>query len=83
MAYSIHGHIFCILETSSKKLNDFSLIGRKPNEILQFKWTSLIVIKFKPKLNLKVMMKGSKTTKIMKGSKNKRGLTQVIAIFFA
>ena len=83
MAFSIHGHIFCILEASSKKLNDFSMIGRKPNGILQFKWKSLIVIKFKPKLNLNVMMKGSKTTKTMKGNKNKRGLTQVKAIFFA
>ena len=28
------------------------------------------------------MLKGSKTIKIMKGSKNRRGLTQVKAIFF-
>ena len=40
-----------------------------------------MVLKAKPKLNLKFMLKGSKT-KIMKGSKNKRGLTQVKAIFF-
>ena len=32
-----------------------------------------MVLKFKPKLNLKIMMKGSKTIKIIKGSKNKRG----------
>ena len=34
------------------------------------------------KLNLKFMLKGSKTIKIIK-SKNRRGLTQVKAIFFA
>ena len=28
------------------------------------------------------MRKGSKTTKIMKGSKNRRGLTQAKAVFF-
>ena len=28
---------FLHLEASSKRPNDFSLIGRKPNEILQFK----------------------------------------------
>ena len=37
MAYSIHGHISYILEASSKMPNDFSLIGRQPNEIWQFK----------------------------------------------
>ena len=40
-----------------------------------------MVLKFKPKLNLKIMLKGSKTIKIMKVSKNRRGLTQVKAIF--
>ena len=39
-----------------------------------------MVIKFKLKLNLKIMLKGSKT-KIIKMSKNRRGLTQVKAIF--
>ena len=39
-------------------------------------------IKVKLKLNLKFMLKGSKTIKIIK-SKNRRGLTQVKAIFFA
>ena len=33
MAYSIHGHISYILEASSKRPNDFSLTGKKPNEI--------------------------------------------------
>ena len=33
-------------------------------------------LKFKPKLDLKFMLKGNKT-KIMKRSKNRRGLTQV------
>ena len=41
-----------------------------------------MILKFKPKLNLKFMLKGSKTIKIMKRSKNRRGLTQVRAIFF-
>ena len=41
-----------------------------------------MVLKFKPKWNLKFMLKGSKTIKIMKGSKNRRGLTQVKAILF-
>ena len=41
-----------------------------------------MVIKFKPKLNLKFMLKESKTIKIMKGSKNRRRLTQVKAIYF-
>ena len=40
-----------------------------------------MVLKFKPKLNLKIMLKGGKTTKTMKGSKNRMGLTQVKAIF--
>ena len=82
MAYSMHGHISYILEANSKGPNDFSLIGRKPSEILQFKrkrW----VRKFKPKLNSKLVLKGSKTVKIMKimkGSKKRRGLTQVKAM---
>ena len=37
-----------------------------------------MVLKFKPKLNLRIMLKGSKTIKIMK---NRRGSTQVKAIF--
>ena len=40
-----------------------------------------MVLKFKPKLNLKIMLKGGKTTKTMKGIKNRMGLTQVKAIF--
>ena len=39
-----------------------------------------MVLTFKPKLNLKIMLKGSKT-KIMKGRKNRRGLTHVKATF--
>ena len=34
--YSVRDHISYILEATSKRL-DFSLIGRKPNEILQLK----------------------------------------------
>ena len=37
MAYLIHGHISYILEANSKRASDFPLIGRKPNEICQFK----------------------------------------------
>ena len=40
-----------------------------------------MVLKFKPKLNLKIMLKGGKTIKTIKGSKNRMGLTQVKAIF--
>ena len=40
-----------------------------------------MVLKFKPKSNLKIILKGSKTTKIIKGSKNRRGLTQVKDMF--
>ena len=55
MAYSIHGHIYYILEASSEKPNDFSLVERKLNKILQFKWKRLLLTKIKPKLNLKFM----------------------------
>ena len=41
-----------------------------------------MVSKFKPKLNSKFILNGSKTIKIMKGSKNRGGLTQVKAICF-
>ena len=37
----MHGHISYILEASPKSPNDFSLIGSKPNECLQFKWKKL------------------------------------------
>ena len=40
-----------------------------------------MVLKFKPKSNLKIRLKESKTTKITKGSKNCRGLTQVKDMF--
>ena len=83
MTYSIFSHITYILEARSNRLNNFSLIGRKPNKILQFKWKRIIVLKFKSKLNLKFMLKGIKTIRIMKRSKNRRRLTQVKAIFFA
>ena len=41
-----------------------------------------MVLKFKPKLNSKFTLKDSKTIKIMKGSKNRAGLTQVKAVCF-
>ena len=83
MAYSIHGHISYILETSSERPNDFSLIRKKPNEILQFTWKKLMLLKFKSNLTSKFMLKGSKAIKIMKKSKNRRRLTQVKVMFFA
>ena len=39
-----------------------------------------MVLKFKQTLNLKFMLKGNKTIKIMKGSKNRRGLKQAKSI---
>ena len=42
-----------------------------------------MVFKLKSKLNSKFILKGSKTIKIMKMSKNRRGLTQVKVIIFA
>ena len=43
-----------------------------------------MVLKFKSKLNSKFMLKGSKAIKLMKNkTKNRRGLTQVKAVFFA
>ena len=42
-----------------------------------------MVLKFKPKSDLKFILKRSKTVKIMKGCKNRRGLTQVKVMFFA
>ena len=71
-----------IFEANSKRLNDFSLIGRKPNDFLQFKWKSLMVLKFKPKLNPKFMLKESKTIKIIKKSYTRGRLTQVKATCF-
>ena len=40
-----------------------------------------MVLKLKPEINLKIMQKGSKILKIMKGSKNRRGLTQLKNMF--
>ena len=57
------------------------MIRRKPNENLQFKWKRLTVLKFKPKLDLKFLLT-SKTIKIMKENKNRKGLRQVRAIFW-
>ena len=81
MAYSIHGHISYILEANSKRPNDFSLIGRKQMKFCNFREKRLMVLKFKPKLNSKFMLKRSKLVKMMKGLKT-RGLTQVKAISF-
>ena len=63
MANSIHGHISYILEASSNWPNDFSLIRKKPNEILQFAWKKRMTLKFKLKLNSKFMLQVSKAIK--------------------
>ena len=68
MAYSIHGNISYNLEWNSKMPDGFSLIGRKPNQILQYKWDRFIALKCKPKIKLKFILKVSKTIKIMKDS---------------
>ena len=39
-----------------------------------------MALKFKPKLNSKVILSGSETINLMKGSKNRRGLTQIKTI---
>ena len=80
MAYSIHGYCSYILDTNSKRPNYFSLIGEKLNKNLRFKWKILMALKFKPKLNSKVILSGSETINLMKGSKNRRGLTQIKTI---
>lgn len=80
MGYSMHDHIYYILKVNSKRPHDLSLIGRKPKQILKLKWKRLRVLKFKTKLNLKFMMKENNTARIMKGSINREGLTQVKAI---
>ena len=77
MAYSKHGHISFILEANFKRPNDFSSIGGKPNEICNLTEKRLMVLKFKPIIDLKFKLKDSKTIKLMKGSKNRRRLTQV------
>ena len=79
MAYAIHSHISYILEVNSERSNDFSLIGRKPNEILQLK-SKRLLLNTKPKLNSKNMLKESKTIKTMKRIKNRGRLTQIKAI---
>ena len=57
MAYSIHDHISFILEANPKRPNDFSLIGGKPNEILQFKWKKTYGIKIQTEIRFKIHAK--------------------------
>ena len=45
--------LLTVLEANSKRPNDFSLIGMKPNEILQFKWKNTYDIKIQTKLKFK------------------------------
>ena len=48
-------------------------MGRKPNEILQFKWEKAYGIKIQTKINFRIHAnKGSKTIKIIKESKNRK-----------
>ena len=58
MAYSIHGHISYILEASSKRPNNFSLMVRKLNEILQFKWKKTYGIKIQTESEFKIHAEG-------------------------
>ena len=58
MVYSIHSHIFYILEASSKRPHYFSLIGRKPNKILQFKWKKTYGTKIQTKIRFKIHAEG-------------------------
>ena len=77
MAYSIHGYISYILEANSKRPNDFSLIGMKPNEILRFKWKKTSGIKIQTEIRFKIHTEGEWNNKIIEGSKNRRGLIRV------
>ena len=54
MFYLIHSHISYILEANSNRPNDFSLVGRKPNKILQFKGKKTHGIKIKTKIRFKI-----------------------------
>ena len=58
MAYSMHDHISYILEANSKRPNDFSLIGMKPNEILHFKWKKTYGIKIQTEIRFKINAEG-------------------------
>ena len=58
MSYLIHSHISYILEANSNRPNDFSLVGRKPNKILQFKGKKTHVIKIKTKIRFKIHAEG-------------------------
>ena len=58
MAYSMHDHISYILDANSKRPRDFSLIGRKPNDIWQFKWKKTYGIKIQTKIRLKIYAEG-------------------------
>ena len=58
MAYPIHGHISLILEANTKRPNDFSLIGGKPSDILQFKWKKTYGIKIQVEIKFKIHAEG-------------------------
>ena len=58
MASSIRGHISYISEVNSKRSHDFPLIGRKPNEILQFKSKKTYGIKIQTEIKYKVHAEG-------------------------
>ena len=64
------------LDANTERPNDFSLIGRKFCNLSEKRH---MVLKFKPKLDLKFKLKGSETIKILKGSKNRRRLKFLFA----
>ena len=54
----MYGHISYILEPNSKRHNDFSLIRRKPNEILQFKVKKTYDIKIRAEIKFGIHAEG-------------------------
>ena len=58
ITYSMYGHISYILEPNSKRPNDFSLIRRKPNEILQFKVKKTYDIKIRAEIKFGIHAEG-------------------------
>ena len=65
----MYGHISYILEPSSKRPNDFSLIRRKPNKILQFKVKKTYDIKIRAEIKFGIHAEGESNNKNHEGVK--------------
>ena len=65
----MYGHISYILEPNSKRPNDFSLIRRKPNEILQFKVKKTYDIKIRAEIKFGIHAEGAQNNKNHEGVK--------------